>query len=274
MNAALPRYSVASFSPWFDAAPHSLRVASTEDIAQLAAAQLVLELKTLLQRQAHVVLTPSVGRTMEPIFAVLRREHRHSIDWSRIICVQMDEYAGLSCNDPRSFAHALQRDFITPLGIRQFLHFYDAEGACLASPQQYEQSLRALGGIDCALHGVGRNGHIGFNEPRQRLRLSGGLVRLSHATREANQVDFQHGISLGLGILREARSSIVVMLGEYKRDACYQFLFGQGGPQVPVSELRRCPQVSILIDHAAIPGSLSGRDYPIEMMTASSPCAA
>lgn len=261
MSTAHHLSMLASLAPWFHVKPHALHVAGTLDVARLAAARLVTELGALLQQKQQVVLTPSVGRTMAPIFEVLRQDYRNAIDWQRVVCFQMDEYAGMPSSDPASFAYSLRRDFIEPMGIGRFEHFYDGDGACKAGPREYERKLRALGGIDCALHGVGRNSHIGFNEPRQSVRLSSGVVRLSPATRAANRVDYQYGASLGLGVLREARSSIVVMLGEEKRDACYQFLFGGGGPQVPVSELRNCPQVSIYIDYAAVPGSLSDRDY-------------
>ncbi|MYM66979.1 hypothetical protein GTP45_09080 [Pseudoduganella sp. FT55W] len=261
MSTAHHLSMLASLAPWFHVKPHALHVAGTLDVARLAAARLVTELAALLQQKQHVVLTPSVGRTMTPIFEVLRQDYRHTIEWQRVICFQMDEYAGMPSSDPASFAYSLRRDFIEPMGIARFEHFYDGDGACKATPREYEHKLRQLGGIDCALHGVGRNSHIGFNEPRQSVRLSSGVVRLSPATRAANRVDFQYGASLGLRVLREARSSIVVMLGEEKRDACYQLLFGGGGPQVPVSELRSCPQVSIFIDYAAVPCSLSDRDY-------------
>lgn len=261
MNTAHHLSMLASLAPWFHVKPHALHVAGTLDVARLAAARLVAELAALLQQKQQVVLTPSVGRTMTPIFEVLRHEYRHAIEWQRVTCFQMDEYANMPSGHPASFAFALRRDFIEPLGITRFEHFYDGDGACKASPKEYERKLRELGGIDCALHGVGRNCHIGFNEPRQSVHLNSGVVRLSPATRAANRVDYQYGASLGLRVLREARSSIVVMLGEEKRDACYQLLFGSGGPQVPVSELRRCPQVSIFIDYAAVPRSLSDHDY-------------
>lgn len=260
MTTIPPFYPVSSLTPWFRVGPHSLNIGPPEDVAQQAAARLVAELAAVLQRKSYAVLTPSVGRTMVRIFEVLKQKHRQGIDWQRVVCVQMDEYAAMPASDPRSFAFVLRRDFVTPLGIGRFVHFYDDHGVFITAPKDYELGLRQLGGIDCALHGVGRNGHIGFNEPRQSVRLRGGIVRLSQTTRSANGVPFQHGASLGLGVLREAKSSIVVLLGEEKRDASYQLLFGTGGPETPVTELRNCPQVNIYIDYAAVPGSLS--DHP------------
>lgn len=260
-NYPTPLASLISLTPWFHSAQHKVTICDTGQTAQEVAACLVAEIAAVLQRKPHALLVPSVGRTMVGIFEVLRRQYRHSVDWQRVICVQMDEYAGISCSDPSSFAFILQRDLITPLGIGRFLHFYDHDGAVIIPPKQYEQQVRDLGGIDCALHGVGRNSHIGFNEPRESLRLTGGVVRLSHSTRRANDVPFHHGVTLGLGVLREARSSIVVLLGEQKRDASYQLLFGSSGPHSPVTELRHCAQVSVYLDRAAVPGSLADRDY-------------
>lgn len=260
-NYPAPLAPLVSLTPWFHSAHHKVDICDTDQTAQEVAACLVAEIAAVLQRKPHALLVPSVGRTMIGIFEVLRRQYRHSLDWQRVICVQMDEYAGISCSDPSSFAFILQRDLVTPLGIGCFVHFYDHDGAAIIPPKHYEQRVRDLGGIDCALHGVGRNSHIGFNEPRQSLRLTGGVVRLSNSTRRANDVPFHQGVTLGLGVLREAKSSIVVLLGEQKRDASYQLLFGSSGPHSPVTELRHCPQVSVYLDHAAVPGSFADHDY-------------
>ncbi|SHN12131.1 glucosamine-6-phosphate deaminase [Duganella sacchari] len=261
MHAAQTFPHVAALKPWFHSGQHTLQIFDTEEVARTVAARLVSELADVLRQKPYAVLTPSVGRTMVGIFDVLRDQHRNSIDWQRVICVQMDEYAHMPSSDPDSFALTLRRDLVEPLGIGRFIHFYDDEGAAIVSPKQYEEDLYKLGGIDCALHGVGRNSHIGFNEPRQRTRLTGGIVRLSQATRIANGVPYRHGVSLGLGVLRAAQSSILVLLGEHKRDASYQLLFGSSGPHVPVTQLRHCPRVSICLDHAAVPDSLSNHDF-------------
>ncbi|NRR31511.1 6-phosphogluconolactonase [Oxalobacteraceae bacterium] len=239
--------------PWFHGASHRLLVADTDSVARQVAALLVSQLREVLEHKVQVVLVPSVGRTLQRAYEILRGEYREALDWGRVVCVQMDEYDGLAPGDPRSFAFALRRDLVAPLGIGSFLHFYDAAGRPAGTPLDYEERLRALGGIDCALHGVGRNGHIGFNEPRKRAQSGSAVVRLRATTRAANGVAFQYGVSLGLGLFREARRSIVVMLGAEKREAAHALLFGAPGPHNPVAELRHCPQLHVFLDHAAVP---------------------
>lgn len=241
--------------PWFRQGQNALHIAATEALARQVAEVLVGQLAAVLARQAQVVVTPSVGQTLQRVYALLREEYAGALDWRRVICVQMDEYAGLPPDDQRSFAYALQRDFVAPLGIGRFLHFHDAAGVPVA-PRVYEAQVRALGGIDCAIHGVGRNAHIGFNEPRSTVRMQGGTIRLAAATRAANGVAFTHGVSLGLATFRAARSSLVVLLGSQKRDAAYALLFGAEGPHNPAAQLRHCAQVQVFLDHGAVPASV------------------
>jgi glucosamine-6-phosphate deaminase len=255
MSAVLAPSSAPHTTAWFEYPPHRLQVAPREMVAWQAAAQLALELNDILARQPYAVLTPSVGRTMLQIHRILREDFRDAVDWARVICVQMDEYAGLAPHDTRSFAHVLRRDFIDPLGVGCFLHFNGDDGRPLMAPEEYEASIVRLGGLDCALHGVGRNGHIGFNEPGQESAAT-GMVRLHDATREANGVEFQFGFSLGLDLFRAARSSIVVLLGAEKRDAAHALLYGEEGIDNPVASVRRSGRVHILLDFGAMPAEV------------------
>lgn len=242
---------------WFQRPPNCVRIVDSGQLALSLASQVVDLLREVLSRNPYAIITTSAGRTLRPTYAVLRDSFAAALDWTRVVCVQMDEYEGMGSADPRSTASELLREFVGPLGIKRFIRFYDDTGTASCSLDQFEQQVSALGGIDCAIHGVGRNGHIGFNEPGTSEELSTRAVALAESTRIANGVAFQRGVTLGLGILRAARVSLVVLRGIEKCGAAEALLFGPVGPQNPVAYLRSCHRVMVYLDRAAAPKAYS-----------------
>lgn len=256
--------SVAAPSPWFARAPHSLAVLPAEALAEAAAARIVACLGDALARRGRAVFAPSAGRTPLPTYARLRAAHRRSLDWSRVICVQLDEYEGVGDRDPVGFAAALRAELVAPLGIDRFHRFHDGDGALRMPLDAYERAIRAVGGIDCAVQGIGRNGHVAFNEPGDAPARATRRVRLAWSTRMANGVLFAHGVTLGLDVLAEARESVVLMTGAAKRHAADALLFRPVGTANPAAALRRCRRVTVFLDPAAAPGRLSRRSEPVD----------
>ena len=246
----------ASPVPWFSRPPHGLAVLPADRIAEAAAARVLAALGEALERRGRAVLAPSAGRTPRSTYALLRAAHRHSLDWSRVVLVQMDEYEGVGDRDPSGFAAELRRELVEPLGIGRFLRFHDSDGGLRRPLDAYERAVRALGGIDCALHGVGRNGHVAFNEPGDALADTTRRVLLARSTRVANGVLFTHGVTLGLRVLAEARETVVLMTGTAKRDAAASVLFRPEGLGNPAAALRRCGRVTVLLDPEAAPETL------------------
>ncbi len=229
----------------------------SQEIARQVAALTVKHVRDLLGQKLKVVLVTSAGRTLSDTYAVMSRDYRQALDWSRVICVQMDEYENVGSDDPSSLAAQLDRELIAPLRIGRFIRFQDAAGVPFCSLEHYEKQLRDLGGIDFSIHGVGRNGHIGFNEPDATTRLETRAVSLADSTREANGVQFSRGVTLGLGILSEARTSIAVLLGRGKLEAARMLLCQPAGHGNPVAHLKQCEQLYVFVDSEATPEQLN-----------------
>ena len=93
-----------------------------------------------------------------PTYAELaRRVKADEADFSQVTAVQLDEYLGVTDDDPRSLWGWMQRSFVQPLGITRTVR--------LEEPSEFEAEIGALGGLDLAILGLGPNGHLGFNEP-------------------------------------------------------------------------------------------------------------
>jgi len=229
-------------------------VLSREALGLAAAGWIVAALSARLRATGRACLVPSAGRTPIATYAALRARYRDAIDWRCVHLVQMDEYKGLAPDDPRSLAGYLRCQLVEPLGIGTFTHFNGADGRLLLSPAAYE---RRLPPIDLVVHGIGRNGHIGFNEPGAAFTAPTREVRLSASTLRANfatDVDRQAcatGLTLGLGCLLAARQSLLLAWGVEKAGALRRALCAAPSPRCPASGLRLTGRLTVMADPEA-----------------------
>ena len=239
-----------------------LHIASDCDGAAFhAAALLVDSLADGLYGRKSVVLVPSAGKTAREIFRHLRVSFRDSIDWSRVIVVQMDEYEGVSCENPGSFAFQLREEFVDPMGVHDFLCINDPSGQQKLPPEGYERELAQRGGIDVILHGIGINGHLGFNEPGAAPHgqtsigmLASETIRWNFSTSAPPAGFAGKGITLGLGTMAAARRAIVAAFGSEKRRAVRQAVDAFPSHEVPASLLQLHPNVAFVVDRRAYAG--------------------
>ena len=130
----------------------------------------------------------------------------------------------------------------------------DPEAECL----RYDAAIRQAGGIDIQLLGIGRNGHIGFNEPSDHFSDGTQIVRLTQSTISANRRFFareedvpRQAVSLGVGGIMAARQIVLIAMGAEKAAAVRDMLHGEITPQVPASILRMHKNAVALLDKAA-----------------------
>ena len=131
----------------------------------------------------------------------------------------------------------------------------DSEKSCA----EYNANILKQGGIDLQLLGIGRNGHIGFNEPGTVFKKETHCVDLTESTIEANKRFFtseadvpRQAYSLGIKNIMQARKILVVASGEDKADALYNAVYGEITPEVPASILQLHNDVTIVADEAAL----------------------
>ena len=194
-----------------------------EAMSRMALDMLIQILEETLIKKDHAVFMPSAGKTPTVLYNLLH-EYKNKINWQKIIIIQMDEYIG-NFHDEFSFKSYLLTNLINPLGISNFISLPKMSCPFTANiyMKNYEKIIRDIGGIDVALHGIGTNGHIGFNEPGCLEDQSSGVFALAASTILANKEAFKgqacptHGCSLGLNILAEARKNILIASGTSKK---------------------------------------------------------
>ena len=185
------------------------------------------------------------------------------ISFKEVRSVNLDEYYGLSGDHDQSYRYFMQTNLFdhvdivpentnVPNGLAQDPA---AEG------ERYEALVASLGYADLQLLGMGRNGHIGFNEPCDCFPLATHLVDLTESTIEANARFFasagdvpRQALSMGIGTIMKARKILVVVSGEDKADAVAKAVQGPIAPEVPASILQLHPDVTIVGDEAALSG--------------------
>ena len=217
----------------------------------------------LVAAKPDAVLGLATGASVKPVYDEL-----DALDFSGVTTFNLDEYVGLSPSHPGSFHAFMETHLFGRVNIdRRRAHFPPTGGDDLArSCEEYERAIRAAGGIDLQLLGIGRDGHLGFNEPTSSLASRTRIKTLTRLTREANQPAFGteevplHVVTMGIATLLEARHCLLVADGPAKANAVARMVEGPVTAMAPASALQLHPRATVIVDEAAAAG-LSLRDY-------------
>jgi len=240
-----------------------IRVGKTDEIGPVGAGIVARALAE--SSRSGATLMPALGTSALPVYAELARWHDDGrIDLGGLRLVQLDEYVPLEAADDRSLIGWLERAVAGPLGvpadriIRLGGDAPDPEGAARA----YDRAVKAAGGIDVAILGLGPNGHLGFNEPPSDAAAPTRLVRLTPESLAANARYWPgrpvpaDALTAGMATILEARRILLVVSGEEKRAILRRMLTEDVSPHCPASYLRGHPATTVLADRAAWPPEL------------------
>jgi glucosamine-6-phosphate deaminase len=200
------------------------------------------------------VLGIATGSTPLTTWAALAR---HRLDLSRTRAFALDEYIGLPQGHPQSFEAVVAREVTTTLGLDPELVRVPAahgEEPDLAAAR-YERCIDDAGGIDIQVLGIGRNGHLAFNEPGTRLDAATHVAVLSEETRSDNARFFgtpgevpTRAITQGLGTIARAGTLLLLAFGARKAPALAAALDGPVSAELPASVIRRHPDAIVIAD--------------------------
>jgi glucosamine-6-phosphate deaminase len=218
------------------------------------------EIIHLLQRKPDAVLGLATGATMEPVYqALIEAFHAGRISFAHATTFNLDEYVGLPPRHSGSYRATMHRLLFNHVDIiPSRTHVPDGMAADPHdAADRYESLIDKHGPIDLQLLGIGRNGHIGFNEPGSALDSRTRLVDLHAETLEANRPFFHdhavpsQAITMGVASILSARRIAVLATGSTKQDAVTRALTGGVISDCPASALRRHADVTWFLDEAA-----------------------
>ncbi|MBM3661419.1 MAG: glucosamine-6-phosphate deaminase [Actinobacteria bacterium] len=220
-----------------------------------------------VRRSRSCRLGLATGSTPLPAYRVLVRELGGTGTLDHVEAFLLDEYVGLSPDDPASYRATIRRELTDALGLPpESVHGPDTQfrsdgrdGPGVGLLEACERYERLLGiGVDLQLLGIGRNGHLGFNEPGAPFDSTTHVVALSDTTRSDNARFFPspadvptHAITQGLGTIRRAQHLVLAATGAAKAPAIAAALEGPLDESCPASALRLHRRVTVVLDRDA-----------------------
>ena len=213
----------------------------------------------VLSRATAPVLGLATGGSVAGLYRELvHRHHRDGLSFAGVRAFLLDEYLGLPADHPQAYRNVIRRlladhvDFASGAVAGPDPAAPDLAAECV----RYDRMLAA--DVDLQVLGIGRNGHIAFNEPGSSLTGTTRVVAISKQTRRDNARFFddpagvpRRAITQGIGTIRRAAQLLLIAAGEPKAAALRAALEGPVTPAAPASALRLHPRVTVVADRAA-----------------------
>ena len=209
----------------------------------------------------RAVLGLATGSTPIPLYAELVRLHREEgLSFRDVTTFNLDEYSGLGPDHDQSYRWFMQRQLFDHVDVTPSeTHVPDGLAKDVAaSAAAYEAAIKAAGGIDLQVLGIGRTGHIGFNEPPAGPATRTRQVHLAELTRRANASFFgdvakvpHHAVTMGVGTILDCRRVVLLAWGEGKADIVRRSVEDAPSDDCPASWLQRHAACDFVLDAPA-----------------------
>lgn len=207
------------------------------------------------------VLGLATGSTPVGIYENLIKSFREGhLDFSQIKTYNLDEYYGLPGTNPQSYRYFMDINLFNHVNINKYNTHVpnglseDTERDCAA----YDEAIKASGGIDIQVLGIGSNGHIGFNEPGESFEKCTHLIDLKEETIEANSRFFNSieevptkALTMGIGNIMKSKKILLLASGASKSEAIYHTIHSKVQPEIPSTILQFHNDVTIIVDKEA-----------------------
>lgn len=238
-------------------------LSDAQQLSIAAAASIAGLIRDKAARGETCVLGLATGSTSAGIYAELVRLHREDgLSLANVVTFNLDEYYPMQPNELQSYMRFMKEHLFDHVDIPA-ANVHIPDGALeieevQASCDRYEQAIRDAGGIDLQILGIGRTGHIGFNEPGSARDSRTRLITLARLTRRDAASDFfgeehvpRRAITMGVGTILQARRIILIAFGENKASIIAQAIEGPVTESVPASFGQDHDGVQVMLDEAA-----------------------
>ncbi len=207
----------------------------------------------------HSVLGLATGGTMEPLYDDLRKSHVAGLSFAGVTAFNLDEYVGLPADHPQSYATYMRKHLFDHIDIDlEHCFIPSGMGDPIVASRTYEAQIAEHGPIDLQLLGLGKNGHIGFNEPGSSLASLTREKVLSQDTLTANRRFFaddetmpSSAITMGIQTICNSKKIVLLALGQAKAKAVQAMIEGPVSAFCPASALQMHANTTVVVDAEA-----------------------
>lgn len=229
---------------------------TAEEIGKAVAKIFVDEVKN----HPNCVLGLATGATPIPTYNNIIKMHKEeNVSFKGVKTYNLDEYCALPKNDKNSYYTFMHEQLFNSLDIlEENVHFLDGNATdSEAECKRYDEEIKAAGGIDIQLLGIGNNAHIGFNEPADAFTDGSYKIKLTDSTINANKIYFDenqmphYALTMGVKQIMSAKKIILIATGPKKAEAIRNTVKGEVTPVVPASILQEHDDAVIFLDEAA-----------------------
>lgn len=226
-------------------------------VAEYVAKQLI----ETIDKKCNALLCLAAGNSPLACYQYfVQQSHEQKRNLNTVRFVSLDEWIGIEKKLIGSCYQMLHQAIFSPLSIaNEQIHFFNAQADDMNRECEIADLYIAKSGpIDCAILGLGMNGHIGFNEPSDTFSTMSHVINLASITQargrdyfNSSDLDLSRGISLGLTQIMESKNIILIVTGHAKSEAFKQLMAIEPDPQFPASILKRHNNCTIVVDNAA-----------------------
>ena len=238
-----------------------MKIIRTKDYADMSRKAANIISAQVIMKPDCVLGLATGGTPVGTYEKLVERYNEGDLDFSEVTSVNLDEYRGLPKEHPESYWSFMHRNLFDHVNIRpEAINLpdgtnMDADAECA----RYDAVIHNVGGVDLQLLGIGRNAHIGFNEPDSCFACGTHQVTLTESTIAANTRFFENeaqvprqAYSMGMQAIMQAKRVLLIASGADKAEAIRNSFFGPVTPQVPASILQLHRDVIVIADEAAL----------------------
>jgi glucosamine-6-phosphate deaminase len=234
-----------------------------EDVSIEVAKEIASTIRNKAHEGQNCVLGLATGSSPVSIYKELVRLHQEEgLSFRNVITFNLDEYYPMQPDELQSYVRFMNEHLFDHIDIdKNNIHIPDgtiSKDQIAAYCEYYEEKIAQAGGLDLQLLGIGRTGHIGFNEPGALVTSTTRLINLDHITRMDAASDFfgeenvpTKAITMGIGTILKAKKIILIALGESKSEIIKKTVEGEMSDQVPATFLQESANTLFVLDAAA-----------------------
>ncbi len=241
-----------------------VKVYPNSETASVYVAQRMASLIVQKQKQGKkLILGLATGATPKGVYQELIRLHQYEgLSFKSVVTFNLDEYYPMQAVEEQSYSTFMKKNLFNQVDIlAENIHIPDGAlslEAVQAHCELYEKKIQDFGGLDLQLLGIGRTGHIGFNEPGSTLQSATRLVHLNDITISDAIHDFggrhlvpNQAITMGIKTITQAKEIILLALSQRKAEIMQQALEGPVSSHIPASFLQQFKNVEYVLDQGA-----------------------